>query len=742
MGIMNYIVTQELNHEIEKLKVKDYTSYQKFYSETAEYLYWVIWNNVKNQDIANELINALYTDIYNTIGTELTDNGQFFSWAADKAQMLTNQYLIPHNIIRNHDADGDDHRAGAVAANAAMGAAVGGGYGYAVPGEIAGGISHAGIGTAAGGASHAGIGTAAGGISHAGIGTAAGGTSHAGIGKAAGGASHAGIGTAAGGTSHAGIGTAAGGARYAGRPNNAGIGGSHGTGKLPGSGGTPGPGKLPGRIPEGFGSGSASIIGKAKKALGMKLVFGTIGAIGVIGVTIGIIHIIKSGDKDKVVEATTEIATEKATEVASENTTEAATEATTEEVVDVGDMPERYAAYYVMITDDDGLMLVKENANDSTNNTNFPCSPTYENLKLVDFNGDGDKQLIVIEDDTVVNVYDYIDGNIETILNVDYKNSELNFTLSGVWSKVILRTADDGTSTLVIGDPDEGGSILEYTYSEGGFTSEQLLGEDEYNDVLNKICDDTHYTCEVLGTDGSLPAGADVNTLTDSRDNAQIKVNYDDVLGELVTGAKLDTSDVWKQVYAKKLQELKDGFYSQDRSGTSGETDRYSFALQDMNGDDVPELIGIFHGMDGGSNFIMTCSRYGVYDYLRLQRGFDISSDENYFNSQNGTVHTARLDYDPSTHDFMMTADNVYAIDKGCFIMVGDYNEYYPRMSDELIKEWDWNDYDGSLSKGYKSLSESEYNTKADSLVGTKTFDEVFTPTDSIDEITNMISNY
>lgn len=68
-----------------------------------------------------------------------------------------------------------------------------------------------------------------------------------------------------------------GGARYAGRPNNAGIGGSHGTGKLPGSGGTPdpgkmpgsggtpGPGKLPGRIPEGFDSGSASIIGKAKK---------------------------------------------------------------------------------------------------------------------------------------------------------------------------------------------------------------------------------------------------------------------------------------------------------------------------------------------------------------------------------------------------------------------------------------------------------------------------------------------
>ncbi len=105
----------QLNKEIQKLKEGDYTSYQNFYGMTSNYLYQILMGDVQNQDIANELINELYTDIYASIGTELTDNSQFFEWAANKAQNLSTTYLATHNI-NEASADSDrDKRAEEIA---------------------------------------------------------------------------------------------------------------------------------------------------------------------------------------------------------------------------------------------------------------------------------------------------------------------------------------------------------------------------------------------------------------------------------------------------------------------------------------------------------------------------------------------------------------------------------------------------------------------------------------------------
>ena len=78
---MDNYVTQQLVTEIQKLKDRDYTSYHNFYNQTAQYLYGVIFETVQDEEVANVLINDLYTDIYESIGTELTDNRQFYSWA-------------------------------------------------------------------------------------------------------------------------------------------------------------------------------------------------------------------------------------------------------------------------------------------------------------------------------------------------------------------------------------------------------------------------------------------------------------------------------------------------------------------------------------------------------------------------------------------------------------------------------------------------------------------------------------
>ena len=118
---MDNTFNQQLNNEIEKLKVGDYTSYQNFYEQTSGYLYQIISNSVQDQDVANQIMNDLYTEIYGSIGTELTDNSQFFDWAGSKAQTVTDTYVMTHNIVtgsRSNDTMKDT--AIAAAANASM----------------------------------------------------------------------------------------------------------------------------------------------------------------------------------------------------------------------------------------------------------------------------------------------------------------------------------------------------------------------------------------------------------------------------------------------------------------------------------------------------------------------------------------------------------------------------------------------------------------------------------------------
>ena len=168
----NTYITTQLNSEIDKLKEQDYTSYQNFYNETAQYLYGLIWDMVQDQNTANVLLNNLYTDIYASIATELADNSQFYVWAGNKVQQLTTAYLEKHGLAGEQD-DGDNCRRmeGAVAAattnvgiDVAAETCVAGGTAATVAGEV-------GMGSAASGAGQAGIGTASG---VSGVGTVAG----------------------------------------------------------------------------------------------------------------------------------------------------------------------------------------------------------------------------------------------------------------------------------------------------------------------------------------------------------------------------------------------------------------------------------------------------------------------------------------------------------------------------------------------------------------------------------------
>lgn len=143
-------VTQKLSVEIEKLKVGDYTSYQNFYSQTANYLYQTIWNAVQNQNAADEILNELYTDIYASIGNELTNNDEFYKWAENKIHTITTTYLTTNNINSSSDNPDDNHKAeelaAAVAANTGMDATIGAGYGSVGMNPASSGLRNLGMG--------------------------------------------------------------------------------------------------------------------------------------------------------------------------------------------------------------------------------------------------------------------------------------------------------------------------------------------------------------------------------------------------------------------------------------------------------------------------------------------------------------------------------------------------------------------------------------------------------------------
>lgn len=649
----NIIVTQQLSNEIDKLKERDYSSYQNFYSQTSEYIYGIIWQQISEKEAADKLIADVYTEIYETIGTELADNNMFYEWVKSKTEKTTTTYINTNGL----EKDNETKKAAAAA-----------GVGIVADAST-------GVGTGAG--------AAAGGMAGA-----------------------IGAETVAGGTAA-----------------------SVGTGAFVGVGKTAG------------GMATSVTTGVAKKvAVGVATKI-AIGVAVVATVAIGIAAVTLNKDKDdsdnEPVASATDIAsveTEEATE--SEEATET-TETTEEEPVVDPELAERANAYYNMLTVD-GMMPVKESDEYGFQNQ---CKLLYSNIRLVDFAGNGKKQIVIVDaDNNLVDVYDYVNGNVENILSVDYTNTEYNYTATAnVQSRVILKTATDGTSTLIVADPDQGYSILEYSYDNGTFTSSDLMGEaTNYVEIVNALDDDTSYTYDFISSDGASPTGASNYEWEREYDRVSRKCSYDRVIEELVIQGGIDTSEVWKRAYALKLQELRDNFYSNDYSGTQNEGATYKFALQDLNGDGIPELIGMFTGWDGGANFMMSCSKYGTYDYLGLQSGNDLSVSNNYFDVENGRVRTNTKYLDE------LEVDSVYVMDRGCFIMVGNYESYYTRMSNEMVHEWAWADYDAA-SGTYSptgNLSEADFNSKAESFVGIKTFDSVFTYVEDIDEITNMIENY
>ena len=80
---------------------------------------------MNNQEAADVIISELYTNIYSSISTELTDNSQFYLWAYNKAQNLTTTYLTTHNVNGDDNSWHKEEAVVAAATNAGMESAAG-----------------------------------------------------------------------------------------------------------------------------------------------------------------------------------------------------------------------------------------------------------------------------------------------------------------------------------------------------------------------------------------------------------------------------------------------------------------------------------------------------------------------------------------------------------------------------------------------------------------------------------------
>lgn len=331
----NTFISQQLNNEIEKLKEQDYTSYQKFYSQTAQYLYGVIWETVQDQETANILVGELYNEIYASIGTELSDNSRFYEWAENKARNLSTTYVTAHVTGGVEPSDKDLAKMTVVAATSDFGT-----------GQAA--ISENVAGTAIG---------------------------NVGMSSTSGGAGNVGMSSSNGGTVNAGVSSADGG--------NALV-----------------RGKISKSSRKALGHLVGNKAGKAGLSLGAKIAIAATSAALVIGGGVGVFKILKS--KDKTPEVTTEFvsSTEFSVTLPGEENDETAA---------------RYKAYYDVIREMDAKIYYQW----------ITCADGLVFAQLVDFNGDGNEQLVIatcdLPDDVCssiilyvsfdVQVYDYVNGS-------------------------------------------------------------------------------------------------------------------------------------------------------------------------------------------------------------------------------------------------------------------------------------------------------------------------------------------
>ena len=494
----NQMVTRQLNIEIEKLKVGDYTSYQNFYSMTSNYLYTNVWNNVQDQQATYDIMNELYTDIYASIGTELTDNNQFFEWLDSKLFTHVTTYLTTHNMPCASERNGANRTEQAAVIAAGMNTAMGGGNASAGMGS-AGGSGYAGVGSATGGNGYAGMGSATGGNGYAGMGSATGGNGYAGVGSATGGNGYAGMNTAAGGNGYAGMGSASGGNGYAGINTPSGGNGYVNSNYAPD--GVNGPARHPGNIESGMnppsdhpgniepkrkpqpnrpgrsGSGTASVGAKTGVSLGAKIAIGVVSALVVVVLGVGAVKLLKPKNSAK--EVTTEAATQVADNTATSTaTTEAATTEATTEAAPVDDTAERYAAYYD---------VVKEYMQNYPMEISESVNLGFEYAELIDFNNTGDEQLVLAygEQDSSVQ-YDKANYTIKVFDYIDNEAKEV-----GSFDRDELCYVDDGVTELCVTSGSEGGGShnlpIDYTWQKDVYKYEDssfVLVHEYYVDVV------------------------------------------------------------------------------------------------------------------------------------------------------------------------------------------------------------------------------------------------------------------
>ena len=77
--------------EIDKLKQKNYESYQLFYDMTSKYIYEILYSIAGEG--ANTIINDVYTEIYQQI-LRLHDNKYFYIWIGTVATDYAYKYVI------------------------------------------------------------------------------------------------------------------------------------------------------------------------------------------------------------------------------------------------------------------------------------------------------------------------------------------------------------------------------------------------------------------------------------------------------------------------------------------------------------------------------------------------------------------------------------------------------------------------------------------------------------------------
>ncbi len=94
--------------EVDKLKSGKTESFNTIYDLSKNYVYKIIWDIVKNQDAADDIMQDTYLQVYNKIGS-LADTKAFYSWAGRIATNNCLNYIKKESkyVLAGTDEDGE-----------------------------------------------------------------------------------------------------------------------------------------------------------------------------------------------------------------------------------------------------------------------------------------------------------------------------------------------------------------------------------------------------------------------------------------------------------------------------------------------------------------------------------------------------------------------------------------------------------------------------------------------------------